>query len=330
MKFGIVLYPVFSTGLSGPRAFEYAVRQVRAAREAGFEGIFASHHYATGTSEQMFQPIPLLARLAAEGPEMTFGTSIFLLSLHNPLEAAELGATMDIITGGRFVFGVGQGHRDVEFESFGIAKDTRSERMEEAVRIVRRLWAEDNVTWEGRFYTLKDVSINPKPLQRPGPPIWVGGDTPKGLDRAARIGDAWLTSPRQSKGFIRKAVGLYNERRRALSLSEVTPIFFREMYVAPNREEAEREIMTAFEQMYQTYHHWGQPGEHYDRGFQELKEERIIVGNPRDVVEQIDSYREEFGTQYMFFRIYYPGMNPEKSLQCIRLFGQEVIPQFRG
>jgi len=110
----------------------------------------------------------------------------------------------------------------------------------------------------------------------------------------------------------------------------VTPIFFREMYVAPNREEAEWEIMAAFEQMYQTYHHWGQPGEHYDRGFQELKEERIIVGNPRDVVEQIDSYREEFGTQYMFFRIYYPGMDPEKSLQCIRLFGQEVIPQFRG
>jgi alkanesulfonate monooxygenase SsuD/methylene tetrahydromethanopterin reductase-like flavin-dependent oxidoreductase (luciferase family) len=328
LKFGIDLYPHFGADLSGPRALEYALRQVRAAREVGFDGIFASHHYALGTTEGMFQPIPLLARLAAEAEGMTLGTAVFLLSMHNPVEVAELTATLDIIAGGRFVLGVGQGYRDVEFASFGIPKSSRGGRMEEAVKVIRKLWAEDNVTWEGRYFPLKDVTINPKPVQQPGPPIWVGGDTLQGAARAARIGDAWLTSPRHSKGFIRQAVNVYGERRREMGLPVQPPVFFREMYVAPSREEAEGEVMDAFERLYRVYHREGQPGERYDRSFQELKEERIIVGNPDDVVQEIQRYRDEFGAEYMFFRLYYLGMDPEKAVQCIRLFGNEVIPHF--
>jgi alkanesulfonate monooxygenase SsuD/methylene tetrahydromethanopterin reductase-like flavin-dependent oxidoreductase (luciferase family) len=330
VKFGIDLYPHFSTDLSGPRAFEYAVRQVQVARESGFDGIFASHHYALGTTERMFQPIPLLARLAAEAQGMTMGTAVFLLSMHNPVEAAELTATLDIITGGKFVFGVGQGYRDVEFDAFGIPKGSRGKRMEEAVTVIRRLWAEENVTWEGEHFHLKGVTINPKPVQHPGPPIWVGGDTLRSVRRAARIGEAWLTSPRHSKSFIQQAVKAYKESRQALGLPVPPPIFFREMYVAHEREEAEQEIRDSFERLYHVYHRAGQPGERYDRSFQELKEERIIVGDPKDVIREIQSYRDDFGAEYMFFRLYYLGMDPEKSVQCIRLFGQEVIPYFSG
>ena len=108
---------------------------VGAARDGGFDGIFAAHHYALGAGEAMFQPIPLLARLAAEAPGMTLGTSIFLLSLHNPLEAAELAATLDIISGGKFAFGVGQGYRDVEFDSFGIPLSDRGGRLARRYRL---------------------------------------------------------------------------------------------------------------------------------------------------------------------------------------------------
>ncbi len=326
MKFGVDLYPHFSKELSGPEAFEYAVRMVQAAREGGFDGIFASQHYALGATEQMFQPIPFLARLAAEAKGMTIGTAVYLLGLHNPVEAAELTANLDIISGGRFAFGVGQGYRDVEFASFGVPKASRGKRMEEAVDAIRRLWAEDNVTREGEHFPMNGVTINPKPVQKPGPPIWIGGDTLKGVDRAARIGDAWLTSPRHSKSFIRQAVKVYRERREAMGLPSPPPVFFREMYVAPDRKEAEQEIIDSFERLYQVYHKADQPGEQYDRSFQELKEERIIVGNPEDVTREIGRYRDEFGAEYMFFRLYYLGMDPEKSVQCIKLFGREVIP----
>ena len=328
LKFGIVLYPHFSGDLSGPQAFEYAVKQVRAARDNGFDGIFASHHYALGPTERMFQPVPLLSRLAAEATGMTLGTAVFLLSMHNPVEAAELTATLDIIAGGKFVFGVGQGYREVEFASFGIPRETRGRRMAEAVEVVRKLWSQDQVTYDGDYFHLEDVTINPKPVQQPGPPIWVGGDTLGGVRRAASIGDAWLTSPRHSKGFIRDAVAVYGERRRELGLPVPPPVFFREMYVAPSREEAEQEVRESFERLYHVYHRAGQPGERYDLDFEQLREERIIVGDPEDVVREIESYRDEFGAEYMFFRVYYLGMDPQKSVECIRLFGKEAIPHF--
>lgn len=326
MKFGVDLYPHFPVELGGPTAFEYALKMVQAARDNGFDGIFASHHYALGATEGMFQPLPLLARLAGEAPGMTFGTAVYLLSMDNPVEAADLSSTMDIVTGGKFVFGVGQGYRDVEFASFGIPKATRGKRMEEAVGLVRRLWAEDHVTHEGIYFSAKDVTINPKPIQKPGPPIWIGGDTLNGVERAARIGDAWLASPRHSKVFIREAAKSFKEIRQTMNKPAPPPVFFREMYVAPTRQQAEQEIMDSFERLYHVYHRAGQPGERYDRTFQELKEERLITGNPDDVIKEVQRYQEEFGAEYMFFRLYYLGMDPQKSVDCIKLFGKEVIP----
>ena len=117
----------------------------------------------------MFQPIPLLARLAADAPGMTMGTAVFLLSLHSPVEAAEATATLDIIASGKFAFGVGQGYRDTEFASFGIPKANRGERMAEAVKVIRMLWAEDNVTWDGEYFQLpgSDDQSQAGPAARP-------------------------------------------------------------------------------------------------------------------------------------------------------------------
>ena len=113
-----------------------------------------------------------------------------------------------------------------------------------------------------------------------------------------------------------------------MGLPVLSPIFFREMYVAKDRMEAEQEIKASFERLYQVYHQAGQPGEQYNRSFDELKKERIIVGNPQDVIEEIRDYQDQFGAEYMFFRSYYPGMDPSKTTRCIERFGQEVIPYF--
>ena len=108
-----------------------------------------------------------------------------------------------------------------------------------------------------------------------------------------------------------------------------SPVFFREMYVAPNRDAAEQQVRESFERLYQVYHRAGQPGESYDLDFGQLRNERIIVGDPEDAVREIQSYRDEFGADYMFFRVYYLGMDPELSVECIRLFGAGGYPPLR-
>src|SRR6185369_10221341 len=118
------------------------------------------------------QPIPVLARLTAHTGPMRLLTGIVLLPLHSPVEIAEQGATLDVMSGGRFVLGVGVGYRDVEWDAFGVARGEAVERSVAGTKLIARLWTEERVTYDGPFWRLADVPIRLRPIQRPRPPIW--------------------------------------------------------------------------------------------------------------------------------------------------------------
>jgi alkanesulfonate monooxygenase SsuD/methylene tetrahydromethanopterin reductase-like flavin-dependent oxidoreductase (luciferase family) len=231
--------------------------------------------------------------------------------------------------GGKLLFGVGQGYRKPEFQSFGVPRAERGVRLAEAVQAVRMLWAEEPASFNGRFYQFADVSIRPKPLQRPGPPVWVGADTVETVARTPDIGDGWIASGRHTRGFIRQALPGYRRRLEESGRTFDGVPMFREMHVAADSQQAEEEMKEAFRAQYDSYARWGQPGERYDLEFDQLKEERILVGSPEEVAERVTEYRDEFDVPFMWFRLYYPGMDPELALETIRLFGQEVIPLCR-
>ncbi|HIC15919.1 MAG TPA: LLM class flavin-dependent oxidoreductase [Gemmatimonadetes bacterium] len=109
-----------------------------------------------------------------------------MLPLHHPVAVAEQTATLDIISGGKFLFGLGQGYRDQEFQSFGVRKRDRRRRMAE---VIRRLRSEENVDFEGEFVKLEGVTIAPKPIQQPRPPIFVGADLLETVVRVPEVGD---------------------------------------------------------------------------------------------------------------------------------------------
>jgi alkanesulfonate monooxygenase SsuD/methylene tetrahydromethanopterin reductase-like flavin-dependent oxidoreductase (luciferase family) len=224
------------------------------------------------------------------------------------------------------VFGVGQGYRELEFKSFGVPRAERRVRLAEAVQAVQTLWAEEPASFEGRFYSFADVSIRPKPIQRPGPPVWIGADTVESVARTPDIGDAWVSSGRHTRTFIRQALPGYRRRLEERGRPFEGVPMFREMHVAATSRRAEEGMKEAFRALYESYARWGQPGERYDLDFDQLKEERILVGSPEEVAERVREYRDEFGVPFMWFRLYYPGMDPELALETIRLFGQEVIP----
>ena len=155
------------------------------------EAWLTEHHFIDdGYSPSLF---PIGAAIAARTRRIRIGTFLLLLPLHNPVRVAEDTATLDLISGGRFDLGVGLGYRLGEFDDQGIPARERAGRMQESLTIVRRLLSGETVTIDGEYNKLRDIRISPPALQRPHPPIWVGGTAPKAIERAARFGFHFLS-----------------------------------------------------------------------------------------------------------------------------------------
>ena len=161
--------------------------------EFGYDSIWLSDRVVG----ERFSPEPLIAlsMVAAYSDKLKFGTSVLQLPIRNPVVLAKELATLDYLSNGRFLPAIGLGQEDPrEYEACGVSKADRGRRTDEAMTVMRRLWSEDSVTHEGEFYTLHDVTVEPKPVQEPSIPVWIGGRSPAAQRRVARTGDGWLVS----------------------------------------------------------------------------------------------------------------------------------------
>ncbi len=328
MRFGIE-FGTYPTQLDSVEVCRVVSQQAQVAYKNNFEALFVGQHYATGPDTAILQSLPLLAYLAGQVPGMYLGTSVFLLPLHPPLMVAEYTATLDILSGGKFLFGVGQGYREIEFKSFGVEKRHRRDQLVEALQVIRKLWSEDEVTFHGRFFQLDGVTIAPKPLQQPRPPILIGADTVTTVAKVPEVADHWIASRRHSKAFLREAVPVYKAALEQNGKPFKGLFIFRDLCIADSSKEAENRVRGAYERQYQYYHREGQPGERYDLSFDELKQDRLILGSPTEVIEQVMAYNEEFDAEVMWFMVDCPGMDPRFALESIQRFGEEVIPQIK-
>jgi len=144
---------------------------------------------------------------------MRVGLTIYLLPLLNPVAVAEEAATLDVVTGGRFIFGVGLGYRDVEDQAFGVGKGERVSRFLSHLEVIRKLWAGETVSFDSPYCRLKDARIALRPVQQPHPPIWVAANNDQAVERAAEIGDAWIINPHATLQTIARQMGLYRAAR---------------------------------------------------------------------------------------------------------------------
>jgi probable F420-dependent oxidoreductase len=149
--------------------------------------------YLDRRGQMILEPTVLLSYLAACTERITLGTSVFVLALRNPVVAAKQIATLDVMSGGRVVLGVGVGWLEAEFNAVGVPWTERGHRTDLALRVAKALWGEDPLEDTGR-YDLGGVVFNPRPHQAPHPPIWIGGRTAVGARRAVALGDAWHPS----------------------------------------------------------------------------------------------------------------------------------------
>src|SRR5437879_1995067 len=219
MKFGLRI-PSFALG---PRTATLPGmgRYLRRAEDIGFDSALSIDHLLLTPPAYActwLEPIALLSALAGVTRTIKLGTMVLVLPLRNPVYFAKEWATLDLLSGGRSILGIGVGWHEEEFALMNVPYKERGPRMNEAIELVSALWAGDRVTYEGKFYRVKDLTIDPKPLQLPHPPIWIGGGTQPSekvygqtvpditpvLKRIAKYADTWVphssSTPEQVKG----------------------------------------------------------------------------------------------------------------------------------
>lgn len=166
----------------------------------GFDSFWCGDHIAFAIP--ILDPITQIAQAAAVSQRLSFGTAVFLLPLRHPTPVAKQIATLDHLTSGRFIFGVGIGGEfPKEYESCGVPIRERGARLSESIEVLRKLWTGEMVSHAGRFYSFKDVKMTPAPRQPGGPPIWCGGRSEPALRRAARLADGWFSYAVSPKMF---------------------------------------------------------------------------------------------------------------------------------
>jgi alkanesulfonate monooxygenase SsuD/methylene tetrahydromethanopterin reductase-like flavin-dependent oxidoreductase (luciferase family) len=302
--------------------------QVELADEAGFELVGVGEHHFTDSHQYLLNE-SVLAHLAEHVGAMDVMASLVLLPYHNPARIAELGATLDILSDGNFRLGVGLGYRETEYDVFGVDRSSAPERLAEGVEIIERLWTEDAVTFDGEQFRLDDVSIRPRPIQDPRPPIWTGASNESSVRRGARLTDGFLGA-HVPFSLAERQIEEFRDERRKQGLDEGSVGFLREAYVAPTTEEAEEIVREPLMDKYESYSEWGQDdvigGDDFDSPWDKLKHERFLVGSPADVVADVERYQEAMDLDYLVVRMQFPGADFEDVHRSIELFGDEVVP----
>ena len=334
MKFGVSVGPQHPMTDSPVVRFRESVQQAVLARDAGFDAVTAGQHFLS-PPYQTLQTVPLMSRLAADTGAMRLVIGVLLLPLLNPVQVAEEIATLDVMSGGRVIFGVGLGYREVEFEAFGVKVSERVGRMLESLELIRRLWSEERVSFEGKFFRLHDATSTIRPVQRPHPPIWIAANADVAVARAGRLGYPWFVNPHAAMPTIERQWRIYCEalERAGHPAPEVRPIAL-ELHVAPTREEAVAIARPYLEAKYTAYADWGQDkalpgGDSFRVGFEELARDRFVLGSPAGVIEELEKRVERLGSNFFIFRAGWPGMENYKVLRVIELMGEHVIPYFR-
>ena len=314
------------------------------AEELGFDSIWLGeeHFYSFGIcpSPQIF-----LTAVARETSRIRLGTAISLLPFENPLRKAEDFAMLDILSNGRLNFGAGRGIIPKHFEGFCVDQSENRARYEESLEIIRRAWTEDPFEYKGTYWQVPPLSVGPKPVQKPHPPIYRGTLSRESFEGAGKVGDNAFIAPWLSGTHpeVRSRLDHYRTtlKEHGHKTTRTTCIFF--MFVNNDHQEAMRDAVTttrAYTELITSFvprKALNQvPANDPMRSYLEFilsmpddVEERAVVGTPTECRRRLTELNDEFDLDQVAFYFHAGGRDPERARQGLELFAKEVMPEFQ-
>ncbi len=325
MKFGILASHQYPQALNLRESLKDLFTLVDYAASLEYDSVFAIHHYLANL--QTPQIISMTASLLRYCGSMTVGTAVLLLPFVHPVHVAEEFATLDHLSGGNLILGVGAGYRDEEFDAFSLSKRERGSRLSESIELIRKLWTGEEVYHVGKYFSLDGQRISVSPLQKNGPPIWVGAGAWPAIERAARIGDAWLAPGNPpSDGWFNEALSRYNAAlidSGRLTVVTERPVIV-ELYCAATDELAREQAMPYIKDEYFIYSEYKQLSWQKSR-FDYLWNNVFLIGSPETVARKISDLAG-YGFNQIIFRPFWVGMPMHLARESVHLVATAVRP----
>jgi alkanesulfonate monooxygenase SsuD/methylene tetrahydromethanopterin reductase-like flavin-dependent oxidoreductase (luciferase family) len=242
MKFGLFGSAQANSGTLGPetgQGFRDWLDDNVEAEALGYRSTFLVEHHFTGWY-QVSATLMLLTALAMRTSTLRLGTAVIVLPWHNPVLLAEQAATLDLISGGRFDFGIGKGYRHSEFHGFQIAPEEAEPRFQEAIALMTRAWTtRERFSHRGRFWNFADIVVEPPSAQQPHPPLWVAAGSEASIRRAAARGFNLILDQYASAQTLGERIGIYKAERAAhgLAFDPMQVAVARQLYVAKDADD---------------------------------------------------------------------------------------------
>ncbi len=351
MKFGLNFFPSFRLeDMSTAEYFAQCIRLSERGEELGFNSAKAVEHYFHSYGGHSPNPIVLLSAIAARTRRIRPITGAVIPAFNNPVKLAGELAMLDNISNGRLDAGFGRAFIPREFDVFGIKMEQSRARFDEGVEIIKRLWTEDRVTYEGKFHQLRDVHLMPRPVQKPHPPIWIAAVLSKeSFAWAGEQGYHLMIVPfagslERTKEFVDIYRQAWTAAGHKLGAEQIQASLH--AYLAENRKEAlagfQRPVDRYIEVFSEAVTSWeGRQSADY-AGYQRAVEiittqtatkliegHTALVGTPDEVIEEISYLRGMLGEFEPSLQINFGGMKDAEAFRTLELWGKYILPRFQ-
>jgi alkanesulfonate monooxygenase SsuD/methylene tetrahydromethanopterin reductase-like flavin-dependent oxidoreductase (luciferase family) len=298
--------------------------------DAGLASTWVSEHHFTGDG-YLSATMPSLGAIAAATDDVEIGTCIALAPLYDAVRLAEDAAAVDLLSDGRMTLGLAIGSNPAEFEAFGVPRDERVERLEDAMAVCRGAWSEGPLEYDAAFHNV-DPGVNVTPKPDGDVPIMLGGGAKPAVRRAAREADAWCAPSSLSVEGVRKRVEDIRNVREAEGIEGDFQVYvLQHGWVGDSREAAWQEMKDGYRYIQRRYAEIfsGEPVDELDDDRVEELREQAIFGSPEQVIDGLAEYRDALGDDVHFvLRQYHPGVGTDAMKESIRRCGEHVVPYF--
>ena len=338
MQFGVFYQIPCGEDQSPAARYADVMSQVQLADELGYDMAWLAELHFARRFSVMPAPLLMASALSQTTSRIMLGTAVNLLPLHHPLRIAEEVATLDVLSGGRAIFGIGRGSNPNHYRGYGIPIEERNDRFIEGLEMTLRAWTEEQLDYEGRFYHAEGVRVEPRPIQQPHPPVYVASNGADTFPLVGSLGHNILVTPMiitvegvsNGLAIYRETLAEHNHNPSAVKVVVNVPV-----HVAETADEARANFAPTVNNYLGTLRSMQNNSRGSSRASQltynDIHNELGAIGTPRQVIERLESFNDKYDAQEFMCWFNIGGVLSNEAVgRSMRLFAEEVMPHFRN